>query len=155
MILPHPPLLSLSLSISRPSGTISLDGVCTYSPSGSRALQTSIRNMKLTLCSLCLSLFLSTLETTIVSTSLVSITDALHGFDQSGWVVTSYLLTYTGTRYSILVKHNLDLTGVTGFLIIYAKFSDIFGRKSMLLLAIVLFTAFSLACGLANNMLEL
>ncbi|KZL85375.1 major facilitator superfamily transporter [Colletotrichum incanum] len=30
---------------------------------------------------LCLSLFLSTLETTIVSTSLISITNALHGFE--------------------------------------------------------------------------
>ena len=44
-----------------------------------------------------MSLQLSTLETTIVSTSLVSIVDALHGFDRSGWLVTSYLLTYTGT----------------------------------------------------------
>ena len=45
--------------------------------------------------------------------------------------------------------------GAIGFLIIYAKFSDIFGRKHMLLIALVLFTVFSIACGLANNMLEL
>ncbi|OTB06093.1 hypothetical protein M426DRAFT_259520 [Hypoxylon sp. CI-4A] len=45
---------------------------------------------------ICVSLLLSTLETTIVSTSLVSIVDALHGFDRSGWIVTAYLLTYTG-----------------------------------------------------------
>jgi MFS family permease len=42
------------------------------------------------------SLFLSTLETTIVSTSLVSITNALDGFILRDWIVTSYLLTYTG-----------------------------------------------------------
>jgi len=48
---------------------------------------------------LCLSLLLSTLETTIVSTSLVSITNALSGFEDRDWVVTSYLLTYTGTRF--------------------------------------------------------
>lgn len=47
--------------------------------------------------SLCLSLLLSALETTIVSTSLVSITNALGGFGQRDWVVTSYLLTYTGS----------------------------------------------------------
>lgn len=41
-------------------------------------------------------MLLSVLETTIVSTSLVSITNALDGFDKRGWVVTSYLLTYTG-----------------------------------------------------------
>lgn len=43
-----------------------------------------------------MALFLSTVETTIVSTSLVSITDALSGFDKRDWIVTAYLLTYTG-----------------------------------------------------------
>ncbi len=46
--------------------------------------------------SLCLSMLLSTLETTIVSTSLVSMVNELHGFNQAGWVVTAYFLTYTG-----------------------------------------------------------
>ena len=43
-----------------------------------------------------IALFLSTVETTIVSTSLVSITNALSGFDKRDWIVTAYLLTYTG-----------------------------------------------------------
>ncbi|KAI1347291.1 major facilitator superfamily transporter [Xylaria sp. FL0043] len=86
---------------------------------------------------LCMSLLLSTLETTIVSTSLVSIVNDLHGFDKSGWVVTSYLLTYTG------------------FLIIYAKLSDTLGCKLMLLCAITLFTVFSVACGVSSSMLLL
>ncbi|KLU91656.1 hypothetical protein MAPG_10174 [Magnaporthiopsis poae ATCC 64411] len=72
-----------------------------------------------------LALFLSALETTIVSTSLVSMTNALGGFDQRNWVVTAYLLTYTG------------------FLVILAKFSDIFGRKSVFLASIATFTIFS------------
>jgi hypothetical protein len=86
---------------------------------------------------LCLSLLLSTLETTIVSTSLVSITNALSGFENRDWVVTSYLLTYTG------------------FLVIYAKFSDIFGAKFMILLALLVFTVFSIVCGAATGMTEL
>ena len=86
---------------------------------------------------LCVSLLLSTLETTIVSTSLVSITNSLSGFENRDWIVTSYLLTYTG------------------FLVIYAKFSDIFGSKFMLLLALLVFTVFSIACGAANAMNEL
>ncbi|QGA21607.1 hypothetical protein EYB26_009318 [Talaromyces marneffei] len=45
-----------------------------------------------------IALFLSTVETTIVSTSLVSITNALSGFDKRDWIVTSYLLTYTVFR---------------------------------------------------------
>jgi hypothetical protein len=51
-----------------------------------------------------LALFLSTVETTIVSTSLVSITNALSGFDKRDWIVTSYLLTYTGELALIFLK---------------------------------------------------
>ncbi|RBQ79958.1 hypothetical protein FVER14953_21110 [Fusarium verticillioides] len=84
-----------------------------------------------------ISLFLSTLETTIVSTSLVSITNALNGFILRDWIVTSYLLTYTG------------------FLTIYAKLSDVFGKKTMLLLALLIFTLFSGLCGAASNVVDL
>ncbi|KAI0379308.1 drug resistance transporter EmrB/QacA subfamily [Hypomontagnella monticulosa] len=86
---------------------------------------------------LCLSLFLSMLETTIVSTSLISITNALGGFEQRDWVVTSYLITYTG------------------FLVVYAKFSDILGRKLLILVAIAFFTVFSIVCGSISNMTQL
>ncbi|KAI9662563.1 MAG: hypothetical protein M1821_008730 [Bathelium mastoideum] len=86
---------------------------------------------------LCVSLLLSTLETTIVSTALVSITNELNGFSQRDWIVTSYLLTYTG------------------FLTIYAKFSDIFGRKFLVLLALLLFILFSILCGFSNSVLVL
>ncbi|KAK0648531.1 major facilitator superfamily domain-containing protein [Cercophora newfieldiana] len=84
-----------------------------------------------------IALFLSTLETTIVSTSLVSIADALSGFQERNWVVTAYFLTYTG------------------FLVIYAKLASIFGSKTMFLLALTLFTIFSIACGLASTMTQL
>lgn len=49
---------------------------------------------------LCSALFLSVLESTIISTSLVAITNALDGFHRSSWVVTVYLLTYTGSQTS-------------------------------------------------------
>ncbi|KAL1836435.1 hypothetical protein VTJ49DRAFT_5156 [Mycothermus thermophilus] len=84
-----------------------------------------------------IALFLSTLETTIVSTSLVSIADALSGFEERNWVVTSYFLTYTG------------------FLVIYAKLASIFGSKTLFLLALTFFTAFSIACGAASTMKQL
>ncbi|KAM5344235.1 hypothetical protein ACJ41O_012772 [Fusarium nematophilum] len=93
--------------------------------------------MRLLTIALWISLFLSTLETTIVSTSLVSITNALSGFLLRDWIVTSYLLTYTG------------------FLTIYAKLSDVFGQKTMMLLAIALFTIFSGLCGATNDIVDL
>ena len=46
---------------------------------------------------LCMGLFLAALDTTIVSTSLVTITKSLKAWSRSSWIVTSYLLTYTGT----------------------------------------------------------
>jgi MFS family permease len=42
-----------------------------------------------------------------------------------------------------------------GFLIIYAKFSDILGRKFMILVALAIFFAFSIGCGFATSMLQL
>ena len=86
---------------------------------------------------LCTTLLLSTLETTIVSTSLVSITNAVHGFESRDWVVTAYLLTYTG------------------FLIIYAKFSDVFRPKTTAISAVLIFVIFSAACAGANSITEL
>ncbi|KAI5457173.1 drug resistance transporter EmrB/QacA subfamily [Mariannaea sp. PMI_226] len=84
-----------------------------------------------------LALFLSTLETTIVSTSLVSITNAVSGFHLRDWVVTAYLVTYTG------------------FLVVYAKISEVFGRKTMYLGGLLIFIIFSLLCGGSTNILEL
>ncbi|KAK4116666.1 MFS general substrate transporter [Canariomyces notabilis] len=84
-----------------------------------------------------IALFLSTLETTIVSTSLVSIADSLSGFEDRNWVVAAYFLTYTG------------------FLVIYAKLASIFGSKTMFLLALTFFTVFSIGCGSASTMNQL
>ncbi|KAI1775504.1 hypothetical protein F4818DRAFT_51473 [Hypoxylon cercidicola] len=44
---------------------------------------------------------------------------------------------------------------ITGFLIVYAKFSDILGRKLLILVAIGLFTVFSIVCGSIANMTQL
>lgn len=46
--------------------------------------------------SVSLLFFLVNIEVSIVGTSLISITDDLHSFKQGGWVVTGYLITYTG-----------------------------------------------------------
>ncbi|KAF2158515.1 hypothetical protein M409DRAFT_71606 [Zasmidium cellare ATCC 36951] len=43
-----------------------------------------------------LSVFLPALEVSVISTSLISISNDLDGFEQSSWIITAYLLTYTG-----------------------------------------------------------
>lgn len=86
---------------------------------------------------LALPLFLTSLETTIVSTSLVAITDDLLGFGQGSWIITGYLLTYAG------------------FLLIWTKASDICGIRPCILTAITLFTLFSAACGAIQSLNQL
>lgn len=88
-------------------------------------------------CSLCFALFLFTLETTIVATALVTISSDNEEFNSVSWIVLAYLLTYCG------------------FLVIYARLSDIFGRKSTILVALILFTLFSLLCEVAQSMKQL
>ncbi|KOC18275.1 hypothetical protein AFLA70_59g003481 [Aspergillus flavus AF70] len=93
--------------------------------------------LRLLTIGLCLCVFLSALDITIVSTSLTSISNDLHAFNESSWVVSSYLTSYFS------------------FLIIWAKMSDFFGRKLMLVAAVVLFLAFSGGCGGAHTPIQL
>ncbi|OTB09508.1 hypothetical protein M426DRAFT_6778 [Hypoxylon sp. CI-4A] len=82
-------------------------------------------------------MFLTNLEVPVVITALVAITNDLSGFENVGWVVASYLLGYVAV------------------IVICAKFSDIFGRKSVFLLSTVVFIIFSAACSAAQTMVQL
>ncbi|KAJ5692410.1 hypothetical protein N7462_001833 [Penicillium macrosclerotiorum] len=93
--------------------------------------------LHLTTVGVLLCLYLVNIEVTIVSTSLVTIVDDLLGFDRSSWVITSYLVTYTG------------------FIIIWSKFSDVAGRKVAICSTMVTFIAFSAGCGASKTMTEL
>src|SRR3954451_14245438 len=77
------------------------------------------------------------LDQTIVSTALPTIVGDLGGLTHLSWVVTAYLLAST----------------ITGPL--YGKFGDLYGRKSTLQVAIVIFLIGSALCGIAQNMPEL
>ncbi|KAF2798817.1 MFS general substrate transporter [Melanomma pulvis-pyrius CBS 109.77] len=84
-----------------------------------------------------LSLLLVNLEVTIVGTSLVAITNDLQGFSETSWIVSGYLVTYMG------------------FNIVWGKLSDIFGRKSMFILSMAIFTIWSAGCGASQTMTQL
>ena len=60
------------------------------------SLLTSSTFKLLTSHSLLTGLYLVNLEVTIVSTALINITDDLNGFQQTSWIVTGFLTTYTG-----------------------------------------------------------
>ncbi|OJJ97003.1 hypothetical protein ASPACDRAFT_33913, partial [Aspergillus aculeatus ATCC 16872] len=84
--------------------------------------------------SIALSLFLATAEITIISTSLVTISRRLDGFDQSTWIITSYLLAFAG------------------FLTVWAKCSHFIGLKITILISLAIFVAFSGGCAAAQTM---
>jgi EmrB/QacA subfamily drug resistance transporter len=86
---------------------------------------------------LILVLLLAALDQTIVSTALPTIVGDLGGIEHLSWVVTAYLLTAT----------------VSGP--IYGKLGDLYGRKLVLQVAIVIFLIGSALCGLSQNMGEL
>lgn len=104
--------------------------------------------------SLCLSIMLPNFEISIVSTSLVAITNDLEGLSQSSWIVIAYLLTYSSRVPDVAVQQ-LVLRAATGFLVIWAKLSDIFGRKLSIITAVAIFTLFSGGCGAAQATTQL
>jgi EmrB/QacA subfamily drug resistance transporter len=84
-----------------------------------------------------LAMFLAALNQTIVATALPTIGRDFNDFENLPWVVTAFLLTSTAVAP------------------LYGKLSDIYGRRTMLLTGLGLFTAGSVMCALAPNMLLL
>jgi MFS family permease len=53
------------------------------------------------------------------------------------------------------MKRRLKIVICKAFLTIFAKFSDILGRKTMILLSLGIFTVFSIVCGCVSDMTQL
>src|SRR5438132_4444897 len=97
----------------------------------------SKRDTLLTMTGVLLVMLLASLDQTIVGTAMPHIISDLHGFDRYTWVTTAYLLTST-----VMVP-------------IYGKLSDLFGRKPIFLVGVVLFLVGSAASGASQSMHEL
>jgi EmrB/QacA subfamily drug resistance transporter len=77
------------------------------------------------------------LDQTVVGTALPTVVAELKGFELYAWVATSYLLTSVVT------------------VPIFGRLGDFYGRKPFVFASIVVFTAASALCGMANSMLFL
>ena len=84
-----------------------------------------------------LTMLLAALDQVMVATALPTIAANLGDIDNMSWVVTANLLCATAATP------------------LYGKLSDIHGRRTMLLIAIGIYAAGSLACALAPSMLAL
>src|SRR5882757_4344086 len=83
---------------------------------------------------LAVSFFMTIVDLTIVNVALPTIGRKLH-FSESNlqWVVTAYGITFGG------------------FLLLGGRAADLLGRRRILIVGLGLFTAASLACGLATS----
>ncbi|CAO3630779.1 unnamed protein product [Cunninghamella blakesleeana] len=90
----------------------------------------------LTLC-LCVGSFLASLDSSIVATIFNFIGTEFESSNLSVWVITSYLLSSSALQP------------------MYAKLSDIFGRKTILVYILTFFLVGSFACGAAQSMVQL
>ena len=95
------------------------------------------RRILVILSALMLGMALAALDQTIVATALPTIAGDLHGLNHLSWVVTAYLLT----------------TCISTPL--WGKLGDLYGRKSLFQLAIVIFLVGSMLSGLSQSMAEL
>jgi EmrB/QacA subfamily drug resistance transporter len=95
------------------------------------------RRILVIMSALMLGMFLAALDQTIVSTALPTIAGDLHGLNHLSWVVTSYLLAITISTP------------------LWGKLGDLYGRKKLFQLSIVIFLAGSMLSGLSQNMTQL
>jgi EmrB/QacA subfamily drug resistance transporter len=77
------------------------------------------------------------LDSTVIATAVLTITDSLGGFAQFPWLFSIYLLAQAVT------------------VPIYGKLADTVGRKPVILFGIAMFALGSLLCGVATSMLGL
>ncbi|KAF1966753.1 MFS general substrate transporter [Bimuria novae-zelandiae CBS 107.79] len=86
---------------------------------------------------LLVALFVAQMDTSITSTSILTITDQLGEWEKNSWVFTAYMLSFCG------------------FQLTWAKFSDTITRKIAFLMSTFIFTVFSGACGASQTLTQL
>ncbi|MCX7307367.1 MAG: MFS transporter, partial [Afipia sp.] len=89
------------------------------------------------LLSLMLTMFLTALDQTIVATALPTIGRQFNDVNNLSWVITAYLLASTAVAP------------------VYGTLSDIYGRRAMIVVSMILFLLGSVMCAIAPNMLTL
>src|ERR1700735_5028342 len=95
------------------------------------------RQILMVMSGLMMGMFLAALDQTIVSTALPTIVGDFQRSNLLSWVITAYLLASTASTP------------------LWGKAGDLYGRKRIFQLAIVVFLLASALCGASQNMFEL
>jgi EmrB/QacA subfamily drug resistance transporter len=95
------------------------------------------RQILVIMSGLMMGMFLAALDQTIVSTALPTIVGDFHSSNLLSWVITAYLLASTASTP------------------LWGKAGDLYGRKRLFQLAIVVFLVASALCGASQNIIEL
>lgn len=93
----------------------------------------SEREKRITLIALLVVFLLAALDQTIISTAMPKIIEDLNGLELYAWVTTAYMLTST-----VLVP-------------IYGKLGDLYGRKRILIIGVIIFLLGSFLSGLSGE----
>lgn len=97
----------------------------------------SKRRLRMVFGGLMLAMVCAALDQNIVNTALPSVVSDLGGLSHLSWIVTAFMLTSTATTP------------------IYGKLSDMYGRRRLFTVSIVIFLAGSMLCGTAQSMTQL
>lgn len=84
-----------------------------------------------------LSLFLASMESTVVATAMPTIVGQLGGLEHYSWVFSAFML--------------MSTTSIP----LYGKLSDIYGRRPIYVIAMALFLVGSVMCGMSDSMTRL
>src|SRR4051812_5893849 len=82
------------------------------------------------------ALSLAALDSSVVGTAMPTIIGQLGGLSEHSWVFSGYLLASTTT------------------VPLFSKLADIYGRKPIFLLGLIVFVISSIACGFATSMVQ-
>lgn len=96
-----------------------------------------ITQRKMVTIAMLVSIFLVAIDTTIVTTAMPHIVQQLNGLNLISWVFAIYLLTTSVTTP------------------IYGKLADLFGRKPIFIIGVMLFVVGSMISGTAQTMIQL
>ncbi|CEL25097.1 MFS transporter [Methanobacterium formicicum] len=95
------------------------------------------KKLIMVMAGLMVGLLVAAFDYSIMGTTMPQIINSLQGMEYYAWPFTAYMLTSTIS------------------LILFGKLSDIYGRKHVLILGIIIFIVTSVLCGFSTSMLQL